>query len=105
MVSDEKDGLEATVWRWLRELYLRLLCTAVRPESMTIAEQNLLLDPHHRAMEADLRVVMMFVERGQSEAIGAWRSRIHRTEGTDHEMLDEALDYAMHGQDVNELDE
>lgn len=97
-VSDEAqdhDGVEATAWRWLRELYLRLLCPAnVHPGSMTEGERNLLLDKHHRAMEDDLRVVLVLVEQGKSEALGAWRERIHSTEGTDHEMLDEALDFA-----------
>lgn len=96
-VSDEPkdDGIEATAWRWLRELYLRLLCPAtVHPGSMTEPQRNLLLDSHHAAMEADLRVVLTIVERGQVEALGRWRERIHLAEGTDHEMLDEALDFA-----------
>jgi len=95
-MADDADGLDATAWRWLRGLYLRLLCpSVVSLEAMTEPERNLLLEPHHRAMEEDLRVVMTMVDRGKYEALGEWRERIHRTEGTDHEMLDQALDFAM----------
>lgn len=94
--APKDDGIEATGWRWLRELYLRLLCPDnVHPGSMTEPQRNLLLDRHHEAMEADLRILLTLVERGQYEALGRWRERIHRTEGTDHEMLDEALAFAM----------
>ena len=96
--DEDSDGLEATTWRWLRGVYLRLLCPSqVDLAAMTEAECNLLLDPHLRAMEDDMRVVLTLIDRGKSEALGSWRERIHRAEGTDHEMLDEALDYAMHG--------
>lgn len=92
------DGLDETAWRWLRSLYLRLLCPpGVSPDAMTVAEQNLLLDTHHRAMEADMGVVRTLVQRGQGEALGGWREKIHRMEGVDHEMLDESLHYAMTG--------
>lgn len=98
--DQDTDGLEATTWRWIRGVYLRLLCPShVELATMTEAERNLLLDPHLRAMEEDMRVVLTMIERGKTEALGAWRERIHRAEGTDHEMLDEALDFAMHGRD------
>lgn len=95
-MADDAEGLDATAWRWLRGVYLRLLCpSVVSLEAMTEPERALLLEPHHRDMESDLRVVMTMIERGRFEAIGAWRERIHRTEGTDHEMLDQALDFVM----------
>lgn len=107
MATDEPigDGVEATTWRWLRGLYLRLLCPdTVHPDRMTEPERNLFLDPHYRAMEEDLRVVLTLVAQGTSEALGAWRERIHRTEGTDHEMLDEALDFAQNARPLDDAD-
>lgn len=95
-MADDAEGLDATVWRWLRGVYLRLLCpSVVSLEAMTEPERSLLLESHHRDMEADLRVVMAMIERGKFAALGEWRERIHRTEGTDHEMLDQALEFAM----------
>jgi len=100
VATDNDDGIEETAWRWLRELYLRLLCPAgVNPAGMTEPERNLLLDKHHRAMEADLQMVKLLVERGQATAIEGWRERIHKIEGVDNEMLDEALHYAQNTTD------
>lgn len=95
--TEVDDGVEATAWRFLRDLYSRLLCgkAGVHPGGMTEPERALLLEPHHRDMEADLSVVMSLVGKAQSDVASRWREQIHRAEGIDHEMIDEAIDYAL----------
>jgi hypothetical protein len=90
------DGIEATLWRFLRELYLRTLTFGTLHPSkvMSEAEKNAALDPHVRQMEADLQVLLAVVERGQAEREQSMRQRLHQAEGIDHEMLDEALAWA-----------
>jgi hypothetical protein len=87
--------LEATAWRWLRDLYLRLLVRdPLLRARMSEDERNLLLDEHHADMERDLQISMELAGRGKIEGLEGWREIIHLAEGTDHEMLDEALDFA-----------
>lgn len=90
------DGLEPTMFRFIRSLYLRLLSYGtLHTVGMSEEQEAAMLEQHHAAMEADTRLLMTFVERGQVEAAEAWRAKIHAAEGVDHEMLDEAIDYAL----------
>lgn len=90
------DGIEATLWRFLRDVYLRCLTfgTIHPAKVMSEAEQNACLDPHWRQMEADLAALMTVVGRGRADAVEAMRAKLHMAEGVDHEMLDEAISWA-----------
>lgn len=58
-----------------------------------------MLEAHTAALEHDTRVVMELVSRGQTETAEAFRARIHDAEGVDHEMLDEAIGFALSRRD------
>lgn len=90
------DGIEPTLWRFLRETYLRCLTFGTLHPSkvMSEAEQNLVLDPHLRQMEADLKVLLSVIDRSRAEYQEDIRAKLHKAEGVDHEMLDEALAWA-----------
>ncbi len=93
-----EDGLEPTVWRFVRSLYLRLLSFGtLHPKSMSPEQEATMLDAHTAAMEHDTQLIMELIRRGTVEASEAWRARLHEAEGVDHEMLDEAIGFALAG--------
>ena len=98
MIGDDeapKDGVDATLWRWLREHYLRLkLPDSVDPETMDEAMRTRFLEKHTDAMAADHRALMVIVHHAQAEALSILRENLHAAEGVDHEMLDEAFEFA-----------
>jgi hypothetical protein len=95
-VEPAGDGVEATAWRFLRDVYLRVigLCTIHPGQVMSIEEQNAALDRHLSSLQVDHAVLMTIVARCRDEGAEDIRARIHSAEGVDHEMLDEAIDWS-----------
>lgn len=75
--TDELTGrqaIEATIWRILREAYLRPLRANLGPLP-TLEDQHLALDPYLRSMEADLRALRLTLDQARAqdlELIGAF---------------------------------
>lgn len=86
------EEVEQTIFRILQATYLRLLCGS--SAAMTDKEQATTLLPHAEALRHDLAQIMVAVSRGQDEAVQAMRFELHRAEGIDHEMVDQALAFA-----------
>lgn len=97
MGDRERSELESTAWRFLRDLYLRLLSegTLHPGQVMPVEQQNAVLETHFHQMESDVATIMAIVAQGQGEVSALMRQRLHRAEGLDHEMVDEAIDFAL----------
>ena len=88
-------GIDATVWRYLRDLYLRLkVPETVDRETMDEQMRTRFLEKYTDAMVADHRALMVIVHQGQSEALSILREAVHAAEGVDHEMMDEMFEFA-----------
>lgn len=90
------DAQHATAWRLLRRIYLRLLARDLGrdPGTLTEAEGSALIDPHLRAFGADFAALQELIEVARDDGYGRLLRAMHRAEGVDHEMLDEAVEYA-----------
>ena len=95
MIS-EREAREATVWRLLRQTYLRLIGHYTGTDLLRARneDQNLALDRWHRSMEADLALLSEALRAARSSGIAEVHRRLHSAENTDHEMLDQAIEYA-----------
>ena len=93
MTTKKLNPFETAVWQVLRGTYLRLL-SGGREKGMDVSEQNLLLDPHIRALEHDFTMLMEVVSQGQSAGISHVHTLLHNSEGVDNEMLDQTVEYA-----------
>lgn len=93
MRDDEHEG---TVWRIVRAIHLRLIGHHIGRDLFVLShpEQEQPLDRWHRYMERDVQQLMAVVQHARTEAIGRTHRRLHAAEGIDHEMLDEAIEYA-----------
>jgi hypothetical protein len=91
------DGIESTIWSILRQTYLALILdgTGVGPSSMSEPEQNLVLDPHLARLEHDVKMLAQVVAHAATEALGRFQEHLHSAPGLDHEMVDEAVAYAV----------
>lgn len=85
-----EDRLAGTVWRILRRSYLRTL----GHEPSDAETENLYLEPHWRAMEYDHAAIMEVVRKGFHSGVSHVHTTLHQRPGVDHEMLDEAVEYA-----------
>lgn len=92
-MTAKHSPFESAVWQVLRNTYLRLLGGA-RAQGLDTAEQNLLLDPHMRALEHDFKMIMEVVSQGQHAGISHVHTLLHNREGVDNEMLDQSVEYA-----------
>ncbi len=100
------EEVSATVWRILRESYLRRYATGPRsPAQMTEAEAQHALDPHMRALAHDHRLLVELVGQAFLQGVEHVHGLLHSRPGVDNAMLDQAAEYAAHakwGQDADE---
>lgn len=84
------------IQKLLRAAYLRALLhgTSRAPETMTQEEQDAALAPLTAHMEHDERTLAAVIEQAQAHALSRMRRVLHAAPGVDHEMLDQAIDYA-----------
>lgn len=87
---------EATLWRIVRHIHLRVVSRlggrdlfATRTE-----EQELALERFHADMERDVDVLAAVMDEARAAGITAVHRRMHIAENTDHEMVDQAIEYA-----------
>lgn len=94
---DHSNEIDSALWRILRASYLRLLCygSTRPPEAMDESEQNAALDAHFHAMEADMAAVRAVIDHAVSLAVTDVHTQLHSAPGLDHEMIDEAVQYAL----------
>lgn len=96
------DGLtpvqrrEATVWRILRQAYLRVVCEYAgrNPASVSHEEANALLERWFPAMECDLAMIAECMTQSKLEGIETVHHKLHGEPAVDDEMLDQAVEYA-----------
>lgn len=86
------SAVEDTARVWLESLYLRLL--APDHASWTDEERRGLVARNQAAIEHDMGTLRELVTQGQVEVETQWRARLHAAEGLDHEMIDEAIEFA-----------
>lgn len=94
--DDNDTGDEATIWRVLRAGHLRAMLhgTGKRPDMLSAAEVNAVLEPLDAAIEHDLQNILVVVRHARADTATRLRRLLHDAPGVDHEMLDEAIDYA-----------
>lgn len=92
----KRDDYEATVWRILRATYLRLIGDLTGRDLFVLShpEQEQALDRWHAAMELDVKRLAETLAQARADGIARTHRRLHASDGVDHEMLDEAVEYA-----------
>ena len=88
------EELEGAVWRVLRQTYLRFAAGPLGAERLSPEEENLALDPHLGHLESDHRLLMEVVRTAFSQGASQVHTILHGRPGVDHEMLDQAVEYA-----------
>lgn len=88
-MSGVENATEDTARRWLDSLYLRLL--APDHADWSDEERRGFLMRNETAIERDAEVLHELIAQGQAEVEQRWRAQLHRAEGLDHEMIDEAI--------------
>ena len=92
-----EERLEATIWRILRVIYLRVELKVRSdhrtPVELTLEEGNDILSPWFPVMQTDLDILKECVHQGRLLGVNDVHSRLHGAEGVDHEMLDQAVEY------------
>ena len=84
--------VERTARAWLESLYLRL--AAPDHASWSDDERAGFIARSEEALTQDMDTLRELIAQGQAEVEERWRSRLHHAEGLDHEMVDEAIEYA-----------
>lgn len=87
---------EATLYRITRHIYLRVLSRVGGRDlfSARAEEQELALERFHGDLERDVEVLATVMDEAKAAGITAVHRRMHVAEGTDHEMVDQAIEYA-----------
>ena len=87
---------EATLYRIARHIYLRVLSRVGGRDlfSSRTEEQELALERFHADLERDVEVLATVMDEARAAGITAVHRRMHIAEGTDHEMVDQAIEYA-----------
>lgn len=88
------EALESTLWQLVRDMYLRCLMHPRDPQAVPVSVQNAILESHFPAMEHDVKRLCAVVSAERSRTIGDLHVRLHSAEGLDHEMVDQAVEYA-----------
>lgn len=92
----EEQRIEATLWRLLRAIYLRVEARHLRrlPVDLSDEEASAVLDPWFSAMQSDIEILKECIRRakdtGTSDAFARMHaSHVHKVDG--HELLDQVL--------------
>jgi hypothetical protein len=94
-VSDAQR-IEATLWRLLRAIYLRVEARHLRraPLDLSDEEANAALDPWFAAMQSDLEILKECIRMAQDKGTSDAFARLHAShvqEVDGHELLDQVL--------------
>lgn len=92
-MSEDRDAIDATVWRALRHVYLRVLSRVSKRNLSALSheEQEGALDAYHRDLEIDHRVFREIVRHAWEQGISEAHAAIHRVEAADHDLIDDAI--------------
>lgn len=87
---------EATLWRIVRHIYLRAVSRLGGRDlfASRTEEQELALERFHADIERDVDVLAAVMDEARAAGITAVHRRMHIAEGTDHEMVDQAIEFA-----------
>jgi hypothetical protein len=90
-------GVESYCWRVLVQSYVRVLARQQGRDWLTIPDREIhaMLEPYHRDLDRDVRALGVAIEQARSEGMSRMQSAIHHAPGLDHEMVDEAIHYAL----------
>ena len=89
------DEVEATVYRVLRATFVKVLVHPLRAAVMTENQKTELVEQHRIAFDEAFRALCLCMEQGRTVAVEHYRARLHTAEGVDHEMVDEAAEFAL----------
>jgi hypothetical protein len=91
-----QEELEGAAFRILRAAYLRVCChfTGRKPERVTEGDQTDLLDRWAKTMDHDATRLGELLRQSRAQGISSVHGRLHGRPGVDHEMLDQAVEYA-----------
>lgn len=99
----EEQAVE-TARRIVEATYLRVLCKLGHrdPARLTEGERADLLEPWQAAVEHDVRLHREVIRQAQIGTADGIHAALHAAPGIDHEMLDQAVEYAgrAHGKPV-----
>lgn len=87
-----REQTEATIWRVLREVWIR--AQGGDPLTLSDAEASGLIDPFTEHMLRHQKILTHVVEQARTQGLEQMHARLHASEGIDHEMLDEAVTFA-----------
>lgn len=92
----EAQRIEATLWRLLRAIYLRVEARHLRraPLDLSDEEANATLDPWFAAMHSDLEIVKECIRRARDHGASDAFARLHASHVSEvdgHELLDQVL--------------
>lgn len=90
MRGKEREEIESVVWQILRKIYVRVE-TKDKGGGLNDAQQNALLDPWHKAMEHDLSLLMVCVDRGSVAGRALIAARVRRSEAIREDQLEDIL--------------
>jgi hypothetical protein len=92
-LTEELNGLDAMMWRVLRNTTLRALVKASgrTPLDVSVAEADKLLEPFQQALIHDCAVMREAFRRMYTLGVEAVSRELHGQPGVDDEALDDAL--------------
>ncbi len=95
-MSAEQDAWESTIRRVLRRVYVRHDAELTQRDlpKYTEAEQEDVLDKRWADFEADYKALCATAQYAHNAAVDRVHSRLHIAENVDHEMIDQAIEYA-----------
>lgn len=91
-----QDGVEAFAWRILVDAYARILAKQTGQHWLALDRNELiaLLTPYHDDLRRDAKALGAAIAQARTEGVQALHAALHRAEGLDHEMVDQAVAYA-----------
>lgn len=87
------DDVGQSVRRALEQLAIAV-ATGKSPDHLSETQQELMIEIHGPAIEQAMGVLQECLRLASSAGATAMHEGMHRAEGVDHEMLDQALEYA-----------
>lgn len=68
-----------------------------RPPAELEGEREALLEPYRAGIDHDVEILTRAIEAARTEGISAVHRGLHRLTTTDHDLLDQAIEYAVTG--------
>lgn len=80
----------------IRQVWTVAVCKMANrnPAGVSPSELELLLLPYAPHMEAQVRMIVEVAQRARLEGIEDVQAKLHEADALDHEMVDQAIEYA-----------